>query len=114
MSAAIDTDSAAPSQLLADSSVVALVTLEIEIGGASLAKTTVSRSTDASAVEVIDDSPFAFGYTGRHDRGMMPKISSTGHYALLLEAVADAKAIADTALTLDLDAAAKKPRLQGE
>lgn len=108
------TDAATPSESLEDSSAVALVTLEIEIGGASLAKSTVSRPKGASAVEVIDDSPFAFGFTGRHDRGMMPEISSTSHYALLLEAVAEAKAIADTALTLDLAAAAKKPRLQGE
>lgn len=99
-------------------SVPPFVSLEIIVGGARLANKSVSRPIDALAPELVDGSPFSFQFTGRHDAGILPVINSTGHYALLLECVAEAKNIADAALTNDIATAtttgvAKKPRIQG-
>lgn len=111
MSTATDVSTAISSSSVSVGSVDPHVSLEIIIGGARLASASVSRASGGSAPEFVDGSPFSFSFTGRHDGGMLSDTPSTGHYALLLECVAEAKGIADQALTSGILSAAKKPRV---
>ncbi len=65
----------------------------------------VSRDAAAPAPEPSDAAPFSFAFTGRHDAGALPAPAATGHYAALLDAVAEAKARIDAELTREIDAA---------
>jgi len=90
-----------------------LVTLTIvpRGGGAPLLSASVSRAPAARAAEPVDAAPFSFAFTGRHDGGALPAPADCGHYALLLDALGEAKVAADAALTTAM--AAKRPRVAG-
>ena len=55
----------------------------------------VSREPSSTAPEAIDATPFSFQWTGRHDGGPLPQPPDSGHYALALSALAEAKAAMD-------------------
>jgi hypothetical protein len=55
----------------------------------------VSRDPSSAAPEAIDATPFSFQWTGRHDGGPLPQPPDSGHYALALSALAEAKAAMD-------------------
>ena len=76
-----------------------LVTVSLPATASTLAVTTsISRAPSARAAEPLDAAPFSFLFTGRHDGGALPLPTDAGHYALLLDAVADAKARVEAAL----------------
>jgi hypothetical protein len=53
------------------------------------------RDPSSAAPEAVDDSPYSFQWTGRHDGGALPAPPERGHYALSLSALAEAKSAMD-------------------
>ena len=66
----------------------------------------VSRDPSSAAPEAIDATPFSFQWTGRHDGGPLPQPPDSGHYALALSALAEAKAAMDAHFAREAAAAA--------
>lgn len=63
--------------------------------GAELARVCVRRAAGSACPEPLDASPFSYQWTARHDAGALPAPPSTGHYALALSSLQEAKAAMD-------------------
>ena len=48
-----------------------------------------------SPIEIIDDTPYSYHYTGRHDGGILPPIPTHNIYGHILEAIKEAKVSVD-------------------
>jgi hypothetical protein len=62
---------------------------------APLAQVHVLRAPGSAHPEPLDASPYSYQWTARHDGGALPEPSATGHYALALSALQEAKASMD-------------------
>jgi hypothetical protein len=62
---------------------------------APLAQVHVVRAPGSAHPEPLDASPYSYQWTARHDGGALPEPSATGHYALALSALQEAKASMD-------------------
>ena len=62
---------------------------------APLAQVRVLRAPGSAHPEPLDASPYSYQWTARHDGGALPEPSATGHYALALSALQEAKASMD-------------------
>jgi hypothetical protein len=71
--------------------IVPLVTITID-GAPAIA---ACRDSQSLYSEAVDDAPFSFAWTARHDGGPLPPPPAAGHYALALSALAEAKAAMD-------------------
>ena len=60
-----------------------------------LAQVSISRAPGSAHPEPLDAAPFSFQWTARHDSGALPEPPATGHYALALSALQEAKATMD-------------------
>ena len=67
--------------------------VKITITGAPVIS--ISRDPTSTAPEPIDNAPYSFAWTGRHDGAALPQPPEGGHYALALSALAEAKAAMD-------------------
>ena len=63
----------------------------------------ISRDPSSTAPEPVDNAPYSFAWTGRHDGGALPQPPEGGHYALALSALAEAKAAMDAHFTAAAD-----------
>lgn len=70
---------------------MALVTIDFALDGRPTHRIAVARDCTAEAVEATDPTPHSFAWTGTHDGGAMSTGPSTGHYAGLVLALAEAK-----------------------
>lgn len=77
-----------------------LISVEISGPGGSHDRTiTVSRDLSKPApTEKLDDSPYSFEYTGKHDHGALPPQGEGTSYGHLLDAILEAKAVSDAHL----------------
>ena len=60
-----------------------------------LAQVHIHRAPGSAHPEPLDASPYSFQWTARHDGGALPAPAATGHYALALSALQEAKASMD-------------------
>ena len=69
-----------------------LVSVDVRVADCAAELLVEVRDTATPApIEAVDDAPFSYGFTGRHDGGSLPPTRG-GYYAHLLDAVAAAKA----------------------
>ncbi len=69
----------------------ALVTIDFALDGRPTHRIAVARDSATDAPEAADTTPHSFAWTGTHDGGPMSTGPSTGHYANLVLALAEAK-----------------------
>ena len=69
-----------------------LASFEIYPQGQPAVAASVSRDLSVpSPAEPVDDTPFSFAYTGKHDNGTLPPLSGENSYGHVLSAVATLK-----------------------
>lgn len=86
-----------------------LVSVDVRVAGCAAEFLVEARDTaNPAPIEAVDDAPFSYGFTGRHDGGALPPTRG-GYYAHLLDAVAAAKA-AVAARSVPAAAAGREPK----
>jgi predicted dehydrogenase len=75
-----------------------LVTVEIRLEGEEPVTISVSRDLSEPGPDVVDDRPYSFEWTGRHDGGELVVDHGSGHLPNLVQALGEAKARAEDVL----------------
>jgi hypothetical protein len=68
---------------------------QLPASSAPLAHLSITREPGAVCPEPLDATPFSFQWTARHDSGELPPVPSTGHYALAVSSLQEAKSRMD-------------------
>lgn len=75
---------------------VPIVRVSIYHEGTEVSNILIEKNLQTSPpVEIIDDTPYSYNYTGRHDGGPLPPIPTHNIYGHIVEAIKEAKLSVD-------------------